>query len=423
MPQSTKAELQKKFDALQQDYQQKLDDIFSTLYDRLEELEPQMQPTAATEPQPAPVTPPSTPEPQPEPKPQPRQAPIEPQQPVLATPSKKWKLPTWRDTWRYQGLKGLASRVWRGTNPEQDAAWRYNNESILPHLTLEEYLIIKEATDEFVNYFFVIEEALRPEVAQAFTDAKNSISKLVLNFLKKSHDLGIKIGDLVASTKYMFPPKQQSLFDKGKAEQPTQSPEMVDQPKETQPKAVRSVPEKITPEKPVIENPTQEQSDILEGMVGEYRFKQLKPFEPWTWFAWASKPTKQRSKGVDLKDALLTQWREQAGNKFTSNLKGLTNLLTAVRNGWFGDTLYNNDSAVARRIGELLGRSKVNGRPWSDFMKLGQFASQSDADMYLSKQMKPIRSGDAPDKGVEEPVAVKPKPKITLKDPVWGSMF
>ena len=38
MPQPTKAELQSKFNALQQDYKTKLDDIFDRLYKRLEDF-------------------------------------------------------------------------------------------------------------------------------------------------------------------------------------------------------------------------------------------------------------------------------------------------------------------------------------------------------------------------------------------------
>lgn len=39
-----------------------------------------------------------------------------------------WKTPKWIDTWRYQGLTGLGSRLFRGTDPKKDnMAWRLAN--------------------------------------------------------------------------------------------------------------------------------------------------------------------------------------------------------------------------------------------------------------------------------------------------------
>lgn len=404
MPLPTKAELQSKFDDLQQDYKTKLDDIFDRLYKRLEEIE-SLTPSA-------PVMPPTPSAAQAAPRaPETSQAPQAPI-PASVSPSSR-KVPRWRDTWTYQGLKGLASRVWRGTNP-QDIAWKYANEQegLLPHLTLQEYLDLRESANEFVDYYFVIEEAVSPEIGKAFANARDEVSKLVLNFLKQAHDLGVKIGDLAATTRYMYPPKQQFLFDKG-------SPEKKDEVMPTEEKPEKAIlpqkvaqpelagKEKVAKEKkvelPIIENPAQKKSDILGNMMDKIRREDLEPFNPWTWFAWAKKPSGIYKKAIpDATEALLKQWQDQAGKKFTNELEGLTNMFVAFSKGWFGDIDYTNNKLVATKISNLMGK-EVKGRPWSDFVK--NFENENSAEIYLDTQgaSKPSRFSQAKPNTPEAP--------------------
>ena len=421
MPQPTKAELQSKFDALQQDYKTKLDDIFDRLYKRLDDIE-SVAPQAPTTPvEPAVAAAASTPPQSPEmPKATTPEAPAASTQapPVSAAPvaRSQGKPPRWRDTWTYQGLKGLASRVWRGTNPE-DAAWKHanENEGLLPHLTLHEYLDLREATNDFVDYYFVIEEAMQPEVSKEFSIAKIEITKLVLDFLKQAHDLGIKAGDLAAVTRHMFPPKQQFLFDKtpdkevvptdkdqvpaDKEVVPTDK-EVVPTDKDQEPEPVispeawlsgKSKPknEKKKVELPVIENPDQKQGEIMGDMMDTLRREDLEPFKPWTWFSWAKKPSGIYKKFPNAQEALLKQWQDQAGNKFTDEAEGLTNLFLALGKGWFGNIDYTNNKIVTTTISKLIGK-EVKGRPWTDFV--GHFKNdETSAEIYLS------------DKGVGKP--------------------
>jgi hypothetical protein len=278
---------------------------------------------------------------------------------------------------------------------------------------------------------------MSPEVSKAFSDAKSEVSKLVLDFLKQAHALGIKMGDLAATTKYMFPPKQQFLFDKSieKTEVPTvpievpkdQNKEIPQEPEEVVPTDVNT-PNTISPEAisskkssaekgmkskkdqlPLIENPEEKHKEIVENMMDEQRWKDLIPFSPWTWFVWAPKPSGIYKKFPNATEALLKQWQDQAGNKFTNEVDGLTNLLLAIGKGWLGQIDYFKDKDIAEKISNLIGK-EIKGKPWSTFVK--KFGNENSAEIYLSEKGIGKPSRNFPSKSEEEepeiPISVKP---------------
>jgi hypothetical protein len=75
-------------------------------------------------------------------------------------PTPRGNIPKWSDTWKYQGLKGLGQRIWRGVRPEEDIAWRYANESERRRSTLQEYLSYKIYLESQVDNYFVLEESI-----------------------------------------------------------------------------------------------------------------------------------------------------------------------------------------------------------------------------------------------------------------------
>jgi hypothetical protein len=98
--------------------------------------------------------------------------------------------PSWRKTIRHQGLTGLAKRIWRGTNPMQDIAWRYaDNESIRGLPTIKEYIEFKKIVDFYVDPYFPINEG-ENEMQDAFDDAKIHIKKALINFIRRIHSVG-----------------------------------------------------------------------------------------------------------------------------------------------------------------------------------------------------------------------------------------
>ena len=91
--------------------------------------------------------------------------------------------PSWRKTLRYQGLSGLAKRVWRGTNPMQDIAWRYaNHESTRGLPTINEYIEFKKIADYHVNQYLPLNES-DDEIAAAVKEASDRIKKALSNFM------------------------------------------------------------------------------------------------------------------------------------------------------------------------------------------------------------------------------------------------
>ena len=99
--------------------------------------------------------------------------------------------PSWRKTFRYQGLTGLAKRLWRGTNPMQDIAWRYaHDESIRGLPTLQEYLEFKKIADYYINKYFPLNEAIDPRIAKALEEAKEKIRKSLEDFIFRIHTYG-----------------------------------------------------------------------------------------------------------------------------------------------------------------------------------------------------------------------------------------
>jgi hypothetical protein len=195
----TQVELEKELADLQQKYEQELDAIFTNLYKRVDQIElaPDQIELAPEQPQ---IEPPS----------QSQKSELPQSQSLSSSPYTK--PPRWRDTWRYQGLKGLLKRAWKGTNPEDDIAWKYSSESIQSRLTLQEYLALNETIDSCLDYYFVIEETSHPEIQKAFEDAKQQIKTLLQRYLLHAHRLGIKLGDLTATDRHMHIPKQQNLF-------------------------------------------------------------------------------------------------------------------------------------------------------------------------------------------------------------------
>lgn len=393
------SDLEKKIAALQLKYDRDLDQVFVDLQKKVDAIE--VAPAAATpEPTTAPLEPIILPDEPEASSPARQSAPgsVEPQSsepsstsgtepppqaPTTSVPSKKQNLPRWRQTWQHGGLKGLAKRIWTG---ERDPyVWKRSNESIKSQLTLQEYLQVSEAVSVAVDYYFVIEEAVSPEITKAFEDAKKQIKDLFKKSIQDAHRLGRDLGDLIATTRYMHPPKQQSLpFEKEGENKPGQkkTPEI-------------SPPAKV-PHKIAIPEAEKRLEDLVAAKMPQARFNELQKYKPWTWFHWVTKPSpKWKIKALqDNKinpqstdeEILLQQWKDQAGRKFTNNLAGLTNMFLSFHNEFFGDVDYTNDAAIRRKISDLM-QTKVEGLPpWKTFLALGKFADEKDAISYLANE-------------------------------------
>lgn len=99
--------------------------------------------------------------------------------------------PSWRKTLRHQGLTGLAKRIWRGTNPMQDIAWRYaNQESARGRPTIQEYMEFKKIADFYISQYFPVNEATNPTVEKALQDAKKALGDALTKFILQVHSIG-----------------------------------------------------------------------------------------------------------------------------------------------------------------------------------------------------------------------------------------
>jgi len=118
----TAEEITAKLDELQRQYEREIDQVFVKLNSEIDKLQveptegPQEIPSSGSRLGPAPSKDPMEREPTEEPE---EEEPAEAPKEKFKVPG-HWKAPSWRDTWRYRGLKGLASRIWRGSDPEED---------------------------------------------------------------------------------------------------------------------------------------------------------------------------------------------------------------------------------------------------------------------------------------------------------------